>query len=278
MRRDFIIDTLLLVHMKEITLFFVVGIITLLGGLYALTEGHMAPVPGLGMILGVAAILQWWVAIRLQIVWSGMAPAQRAANPVLNQIRWLFTFGAIFATLDLFPHVILVMAGFSESTVTLAHWVTHLFLFIYLIIGARMAVMFFNPKWKNYVTGFVVLVSLAALAVSTMRPDYLSNVPGSAYPFVSSDALYAMFNMISNVTSVGIFGLYLIFMGLFRRVDFTVRVRAILMGVGFQGLIALGFFIHYSHSQYTAIMIYISVIVWALLTGLSALYAARWRS
>ncbi len=264
--------------MKEIGLFFAVGIVALLGGLYMLQAGILAPVPGLGMILGASAILQWWVALRLRGAWNAMPPSVQTNNQTLNQMRWLFTFGAIFLTVDLFPHVILVMSGFSEQTVTTAHWVAHLFLFVYLIIATRMAVMFFNPRWKNYATGFVVLVSLAALSVSAVKPDYLTNIPGSAYPFVSSDPLYAMFNMISNVTSVGIFGLYLIIMSLRSNVSWSARIRAILLGLGFQGLVAMGFLIHYSHTQNTAMYIYIASIAWSLLTGLGALYAARWRA
>lgn len=263
--------------MKEITLFIVVGLVALLGGLYTLQAGFLPPVPGLGMILGVSAILQWWVALRLWGAWNAMPPSERAANQVLGQMRWLFTFGGIFLTIDLLPHVILVMTGFNEQTITTAHWVGHIFLFIYLIVAARLAVMFFNPKWKNPVTIFVALVSLAALAMSAMRPDYLVQIPGSAYPFVSSDPLYAMFNMISNITSVGIFGLYLIFMGLFKATGPT-RVRALLFGIGFQAEVIMGFLIHYSHSQYTALYIFTVAITWTLFTGLAALYAARWRS
>lgn len=264
--------------MKEIALFFSVGIVALLGGLYALQTGLLAPVPGIGMILATSAVLQWWVAIRLHGVWKGMGPAERAANQILNQMRWLFTFGGVFFTIDVLPHYLLIVTGFSENIITIGHWVTHLFLFVYLIIAARMAVMFFNPQWKNYATAFVVLISLAALTVSAIKPDHLVTIPGSAYPLVSSDALYAMFNMISNVTSAGIFGLYLIFMSFRAGIASSVRIRALLMGVGFQGLVAMGYLIHYSHTPYTAALIYVASIVWAMLTGLSALYAARWRA
>ena len=263
--------------MKEIILFIIVGLAALLGGLYTLQAGLLPPVPGLGMILGVSAILQWWVALRLWGVWSTMSPSDRAANPILNQMRWLFTFGGIFLTIDLLPHVVLVMAGFGEQVITTAHWVGHLFLFVYVTIAARMAVVFFNPRLKNPVTIFVALVSLAALTMSAMRPDYLVNIPGSAYPFVSSDPLYAVVNMISNIISVGIFGLYLIFMGLFKATGPT-RVRALLFGIGFQAEVIMGFFIHYSHSQYTALYIFVCSIVWTLFTGLAALYGSRWKS
>lgn len=258
--------------MKEISSFIAVGLIALIGGLYTLQAGILAPVPGLGMILGVSAVLMWWVALRLRNDWNRLSPSERANAQILNQMRWLFIFGAIFMTFDLFPHVILVVSGFDEQTITTAHWVTHLFLFVYLIIAARMAVSFYNPRYKTHATVFVGLVSLAALTVSAMRPDYLVHIPGSVYPLVSSDPLYAMFNMISNVTSAGIFGVYLILMGLLGRSGTTTRIRSILLGIGFQGLVALGFLIHYSHSANTAAMIFVASIVWSLGTGLGALY------
>ena len=262
--------------MKELLLFIAVGLLVVVGGLAALQAGFLAPVPGLGMILGTSAVLQWWVALRLHRAWKAMSPSQQAANPTFNLMRWLFTLGGIFLTIDIFPHVVLIMAGMDEQTVTIAHWVAHLFLFAYLIIGVRFAVSLFNPKWKNGATSFVVLVSLIALSVSVIRPDYLVHIPGSDLPLLSSDPLFAVFNMISNVTSVGIFGLYLIVMGLMAG-NWSVRIRAILMGMGFIALVTSTYLIHYSHSQYTAFLIFISVISWSLFTGISALYAAKWR-
>ncbi|MDP3646437.1 MAG: hypothetical protein Q8R25_05100 [bacterium] len=263
--------------MKEIILYIVVGLGGIFGFYYLSSSGSLAPVPGLGFILGTSAILQLWVAVRLTQAWARLGPNERAADPLLNQMRWLFTVGGIFLAYDVIPHVVLIMNGVDIRTITIAHWTGHLVLFVYLILAARLAVSFFNPQWKNRATIFVTLIGLAALAVSAAKPDFLVEIPGSAYPFLQSDRLYAFFNMLLNVSAAGIFGAYLILMGLLKARGLT-RVRSLLFGLGLLSLVVGGFLIQYSHSKHTAIMITVSFTLWSLLTGLSALYGSIWKS
>lgn len=262
--------------MKETSLFTLVGLGSIAVFYYLTTNGLLAPVPSLGFILGVSAILQAWVAVRLTQAWGLLGPNERATNPLLNQMRWLFVIGAGFLAYDIVPHVILIMNSVDIHTITIVHWTGHLILFVYLILAARLAVSFFNPPWKNRATIFVTLIGLAALAVSAAKPDFLVEIPGSAYPFLASDRLYAFFNMMLNVASAGIFGAYLVIAGLLMARSANL-VRSLLLGLGLLSLVAGGFLIQYSHSQYTALMIDASFTGWSLLTGLSALYGATWR-
>jgi hypothetical protein len=259
----------------ESLIYLVVGVAVLFSS-YGLLGAGVQPVPVLGLIFAGAFILSLWVTLRLHNAWQKLSPAERANNLVLDQMRWLFTFGTLFVGFDSFPHVILPILGFSDQFITTAHWVTHLFLFVYLIIAARMAVSFFHPEWKNYATAFVVIVSIAALAVSLMKPDYLVYIPGSVYPLVSSDPLYALFNMISDLTSLGLFGVYLVINSLTHG-TLTTRIRACLLAIGFWANCWVGYLVHYSHAPNTFQLIYTGLILWTVCTGLGALYGATWR-
>ena len=256
-------------------LYLLFGIAVPVTSIATLNAGYQ-PVPVLGITFAGSLLLFLWVTIRLQYAWKKLSPAERANNPTLDQMRWLFTLGTVFIFCDSFPHVILPILGFSDQFITTAHWVAHLFLFVYLIMAARMAVSFFHSEWKNYVTALVVLISIAALAVSVMKPDFLVYIPGSSYPLVSSDPLYALFNMITLAASLIIFGLYLIVNSLIRG-TLTTRIRAFMLGVGFWGNATIGYLVHYSHAPNTFQLIFIAFAIWTTGTGFAALYGATWR-
>ncbi len=261
--------------MKETLLFILFGLFAGVSFYMLTVSGLVGPIPGLGLILATAAVLQWWVAIRLNIAWKRLSPSERAANSILGQFRWIFIVGGLFFTVDLVPHVILIMLGFDIHTVTIAHWTAHLLLFLYLMLAARLAVSMFNPQYKNIATGFVFLVGTGALVSSLMYPDTFAHIPNSVYPLLSSNPVYAFFNTLLNVASAGIFGLYLVIRGLASR-DSRVRIRAVTFGLGIMSIVVMGILIHYIHSPYTPLMVDIVAIWWSMLTGISALYAARW--
>ena len=260
--------------MKEI-MGYTVFSLALLATMYVLFfTGNLAPVPGFGFILGSMAVLMWIVSFRLNRKWNSMTPTEKSMYSVLNELRWFFILGAVFFTIDLVPHVVLILAGSSIATVTAAHWTAHLLLFAYNVMGARIAMSFFNPRWKNQVTIIVALIGASALVASLMHPDYFVTIPGSEYPLLSSDRTYALFNMISNITSAGAFGLYLVYKGLTES-NSAVRARAVLMGLGLLCTVPAGYIIHFVHSPYNPILIYTAFTGWALLTGISALLTIR---
>jgi hypothetical protein len=238
--------------------------------------GKLSPVAGLGFILVSMAVLWWWVSYRLHLIWAGYTPEEKATNKLVNDLRWMFAAGAAFWTIDVIPHVVLVILGIPVEEVTIVHWTGHILLFLYNILAVRIAVSFFDPRWKNAATIFVGIVSLIALTASALHPDFFVTIPGSAYPLLHSDPTYAAFNMASNIFSVGLFGLYLIVKGLLEK-DRTVRIRALLMGVGIAMEVPGGFFIQYGSSPYTPLYIYVTFTLWALLTGISAIYSAKQR-
>ena len=263
--------------MKEIVLYILSGLSALAALSALFLSGNLSPVPGLGLILVVSAVLQGWVALRLHRTWKRLSLGERAANPILNQLRWLFAIGGTFLALDIIPHVLLIIIGVNVQIITIAHWTAHIILFIYLVMAARLSISYFNPRWRNVATIFVIAVGLAALFVSAMRPDTLINIPGSAYPLLASHPLYAIFNTLLNVASAGIFGAYLVVMSFFQR-DSSTMIRALLLGMGFLCIVVMGYIIHFSHTPMTPLYIYTAAIGWSLFTGLSALSTASRRS
>lgn len=260
--------------MKEIIGYSVFSI-ALLATMYALFfTGNLAPVPGFGFILGSMAILMWIVSFRLNTKWKSMTAVEKSTFGVLNELRWFFILGAVFFTIDLIPHVFLILGRASIEVVTTAHWTSHLFLFAYNVMAARLAMSFFNPRWKNPATVIVALVGGSALVASLIHPDFFVYIPGSEYPLLSSDATYAFFNIVSNLSSAGVFGLYLVYKGLTESSS-AVRVRAMLMGAGLLCVVPAGYIIHYVHSPYNPILIYTAFTGWALFTGVSALLTIR---
>ncbi|GEM_PF-4655161 len=246
----------------------------LLAVMYALFfMGLLSPVPALGFILGTSGVLLGWVSLKLTFVWNSLNQEQKMRMSVLNELRWFFITGSIFLFVDLIPHVFLVIFYPVESTITIAHWMAHTILFVNTVLGARVAVSLFNPQYKNVVASFVAFIGITALGASIVYPDHLINIPGSQYPLLSSNYVYAWFNQIANISSLGFAGIYLIIQGL-RSPSHIAKVRASLLGVGAIFFVAVGYFVHFVHTWYVPLAIYTSFIGYALFMGIGALYAA----
>ncbi len=263
-------------EIKSFSIFSLALLAIMLGLFYT---NNLGPIPGFGFILGTMAVLSWWVSYRLNQTWKGMSQQEKAQVPVLNELRWFFIIGALFFTIDIIPHVILVVVGADVGTITIVHWAGHVFLFTYNVLGVRIALSFFNPRWKNPVTIFVALVSAAALAASALYPDTLVYLPPavSKYPLLHSNHVYAAFNMVSNILSIGLFGVYLVFMGLFRASG-SARTRAVLMGIGLLCEVVSGFYIQFGTSPDTPAYLFTLFTFWGLFTGVAALDTIRNRA
>ena len=263
--------------MKEIQVFTALSLL-LLATLFALFFTKIVdPIVGSGLMFATLAILSWWVVYRLWQVRLRMPERERVVNYAFNDLLWMFFFQALFIGLDFIPHVVLIGLRVNVETITIAHWTSHFFLFIYLIFAVRLATSMFNPGWRNNATIGVGIVCAIALVMSLLNPDLLITIPTSKFPLLHSTPLYSIFHMAANILSVGIAGLYLLVKG-FAASDARIRVRAILLALGFLDDVWLGWVSHYSSSPHTPLYLYTGFVFWVLLPGLSALLFVRTRA
>lgn len=249
-----------------------VGFLLLMFALFF--TGNWSPVPGLGYVIGSAAIMFGWVSMKLTKSIKAIGQERQQEAALINELRWFFVFAAIFAAVDTIPHVLLPIFYPDVSLITTTHWLAHLILFITSVLAARFSIAFFNPNHKNKVTIFVTLVGMIAIATSIIRPDTLFYIPGSPYPLIHSDILYAYFNQVLNVASFGLGGAYLLIRGFMSNVP-VVRTRAILIGVGLMSEVAVGYVIHFVSSPLTPVIVYILFVGWFGFLGTGALYTTR---
>lgn len=236
----------------------------------------LSPVPSLGLIFITMGLLLGWVSIKLTRTWNALSPTEKDNFRILNELRWFFVVGALFFSVDLVPHVVLPIIYPEPSTVTIAHWLAHLVLFINSILAARIAVAFFNPELKNVVSVAVALIGLSALVVSLFKPDTLVYIPISKYPLIQSDRLFAWFNLLSNLASFGFAGVYLLIRGLMSP-STVVKTRALLLAIGMFCAPFIGYLIHFVVSPYLPLMLYTLFVAWAGFMGASALYTSEKR-
>lgn len=259
--------------------FISIGLFLLMSAMFF--TGNWAPVPGLGFIIGTMALLFILVARKVTKRWAGMSEEERGSIPVLKELRWYFVFGSIFFALDLFPHAILPIFYPNVQVITLFHLLAHIFLFISAILIARVAVVFFKPRWKTAVTVAVALIGFSAVVVQYLQPDVVFSIPTSKYPLVRSSALYGYLNLLSNLASFGFAGVFMLVMG-FRSSEKLVRGRAVLMGLGMLNVPIIGFLIHFGNSVLSATLLayfplitYFFFIGWAGFLGVGALYTVE---
>ena len=138
----------------------------------------------------------------------------------------------------------------------------------------------FNPRYKNFITGLISAIGIAALTASIIKPDVIFYIPISKYPLIRSTIVYAWFNMALNLASFGFAGLSLIVGGLRSQEPF-IRNRAILFGIGMISLPLIGLFIQLPHLLPKFILPYLPPILYALFVswsgflGAAALYSVQ---
>lgn len=232
------------------------------------------PILGSGLMFGTLALLSSGVAYRLWQVRARMPERERVVNYAFNDLLWMFTFQTLFIVLDFIPHVVLISLHINVETITIAHWASHFFLFIYLIFAVRLTTSMFNPNWRGVATIGVGIVCAIALTMSMLNPDQLITIRTSKFPLLHSNEFYSIFHVAANFFSVGLAGLYLLVKGLAAS-DARVRVRAVLLALGFLADFWLGWVSHYLSSPYTPLHLYTGFVLWVLLPGLSALLFVR---
>ncbi len=232
-------------------------------------SGNLDPVPGIGLIFIVGSTLAGFIAYRLYRARMRMDPGERARAVALADLQWYFTVLCIFWLVDIFPHVLLIIAGVSVSVLTTTHWAAHVFLFITVVLTVRIATSFLNPAWKTRATILTGILMVSALAFSAVRPDHLDYIPGSVYPLISADPYFSHFYTFASTVSAGFFGLYLVLRGL--AALNSLGIRMVLMGLGFISQVAIGVVIAYVHVWYTPALIYTLIICWVMFPGMSAL-------
>jgi len=261
-----------LYRMSVTAKFFTVSVLMLAAIEALFFAGKLPPVPGIGLIFVMGSSLAGFIAYRIYKARKSSAQyGQEGA--VLNQLQWYFAILSFFWIVDIFPHVFLIVAGVDVGILTITHWTAHIFLFLTVILSARIATTFFNPKMLVPATVFTTVLMLIALGFSIVLPDHLAYIPGSDYPLISANPLFSHVYTFASIVTAGFFGLYLIFKGLASPA--SMRMRAILLGLGFIFQVLIGMVIAYLHTWYTPALIYLFIWGWVVFPGISALMSTR---
>ena len=196
--------------MSELKIFASVAIGLLAVMYFLFFTGQLAPVPGLGFILLTMTLLYGWVNYRLATRSKYLTFASQEQADFHKEVRWLFFFAMIFIAIDIFPHVVFPIFYPNQTLITASHWIAHVFLFLQGVFAGRVAMALFNPRYKNFITGLISAIGIAALTASIIKPDVIFYIPISKYPLIRSTKVYAWFNMALNLASFGFAGLSLI--------------------------------------------------------------------
>lgn len=266
--------------MKEVKIFasVAIGLLILMYALFF--AGKLAPIPGLGLIFATMILLYGWVNYRLATRSRFFVFASKEQADFHKEVRWLFISAMIFIVLDIFPHVIFPIFYPDQVWITRSHWLAHVFLFIQGIFAGRVAVTFFRPQYKNLITIFIAIIGISALSASLIYPDIIFYIPISKYPLIRSNIIYAWFNMVLNIASFGLAGIFLLIGG-FRSADNFTKTRAILFGIGMISLPLIGVFIQLPQLFPSAILPYLPPILytlfisWSGFLGAAALYSTQ---
>jgi len=249
--------------------FFAVSVLLLGGMEWLFFSGNLAPVPGIGFIFVVGSSLAGFVAYRIYRARQSPSAPTGQQGIVLAQLQWYFLTLCAFWVVDIFPHVLLIMWGVSVQILTITHWAAHILLYTTVVLAARIATTFFNPRMQTRATIFASVLMVISLAFSVVFPDHLAYIPGSAYPLISAHEYFSHFYTFASIVTAGFFGLYLIYKGLGSQAP--LRLRAISLGLGFIAQVLIGMVIAYMHTWYAPAFIYLFIWAWVVFPGISVL-------
>jgi hypothetical protein len=212
-----------------------------------------------------------WILMRVYQRWNQLTPAERSAQPILGELRSYFTVLLIFSFLDFLARGILPTLNYPILLVSTVHWFVHIFLYLSFIIGLRVSISFWAPKWKTRATLFTGLIAVGTLIAFAIHPDAYQLVPGTnEYALISHLSVRIPTTALALCMILG--GAILAIRALFMK-DPVVRRRAFMMGLGF-AVVIMESIATQTHNSFTSlffILAYTSTIYFLGMSTLSVL-------
>ncbi len=151
---------------------------------------------------------------------------EERSHSLLKDFRSIFLVLGAFLLLDAIPHSILPIWFPDETTITVTHWIAHIFYTIAAVLIGRIAVSLYNPALKNSATIVFALLALAALCGSMIWRDATIIPPFASMPLIATHQIFTYISTALIVATYGFAAVYVLAKSMRQGVTHEVRIRS----------------------------------------------------